>query len=941
MEYTAGAGAILDAKQQRRLIPPPLDCSKTQLLDFRDRVVNRDSVYRNRHMARMARNLWYFLGRQWIELERQIINQGVRGYTFRNTDTREGGRKRPTMNFIAPQVENEIARLGKKEFRPTIFTGSSDPRTEAAARIGRDVLQYKWNNLHWPELRELSNLMFVVCGTTFLRTGWDTTASDMVAVGAPNAVQCPTCQLTLASPSVDASEVQMRYNTQAWNHTETLGDGETESQVSVNACPRCESPTPMNPYPVSEQEAAGAQDYLMRPMGLWTPRGDVTLDIPTPFEMFPGNGGLDTQPWNCRVFGRSIPRDLEWIYERHPDCFDHDELQPQDPAELMRAHPLLGEWEYMGRYNSSLDRGIYDNHVLWTEIVVQPYLERQPDGMLAMNDGRYLSFAGDYPLENSALMVPYQDHKGGTKKVARVKFSGARFRNRLGELWGHSMVDDMISPQNRINKRDAMVDEVLDLSGAPNMLIPESMEVEGAEWNASWGSGRWLRYTPDPALPNVRPETLQGSSPAAEVFMDRDRMVADLNTLGGGTETEMGNVPQGVRTTSALVIAGENASQKRQPRERALGNMYEEAASHTLELLYGLRTEAETYEVDAQGASMTMVRQFRGADLCAQYDVRIPMEAGVDKGLYTREAAAEALTQDRVYDVSQPLARRKYLELRGLPEINDSLNVQIDRARKAGTSFLDYGTIPVVDPTIQDCRIFYDVLGEVWQNDDVTNLATTEGWPEVLELIAGWDKKLANLAAQDAAARAFPAYQGLEKNPQQAQMVYQQLSDMQMQQVEQQKQQAVMAAQAGPEAGMVAPQPVAPAPIPPPVFLPQAYEQRVFFLWAEMMQVQNAQWVLPPVQPGMEPRTQDQEVAPDLASYISLEHLIRFRATIEAYRLLSEEKMGLTQMGAPIAGAPGSPRPQGPSAALAGGSAVPGPQLNGPANAAASGANIQ
>src|SRR5262252_5186917 len=124
---------------------PDLDADEATLLGFKERFFNYRATYRCRHIERMAMNIFYYLGRQWLERDEDIILDGVRGYIFRDyfrAQSLDGEVEfpRPVTNYVAPAVEVELASLGKRELVPNVVTASRDPRILAAARVGKDIL---------------------------------------------------------------------------------------------------------------------------------------------------------------------------------------------------------------------------------------------------------------------------------------------------------------------------------------------------------------------------------------------------------------------------------------------------------------------------------------------------------------------------------------------------------------------------------------------------------------------------------------------------------------------------------------------------------------------------------------------------------------------------------------------------------------------------------
>lgn len=978
----------------RSLIPPQGEwdprSSSSSYTNFRDRLVNWELFYRNRHISRMVRDWWYYLGRQWIQQDHSRFQQVAQGFVWRDIRRLQAAgaaRPRPVTNKIAVQVDNEVARLSRKEFFPEIWTDSQDPAVLTGARTAKQVLEYKLQQLSWGELRDYANLCQAVQGLSVMRIGWDISLSETFRAGAPGALRCSACGAGLASSRAEERLLEGRqgslknldslrsYSEPRMEYADGVGEYEAEllPMVGFSHCPSCDERGTLRAWEDLDDDEEGllSEDVLGRPLGVTIPRGNPSIDVCHGSELFPFNGGLgaDLHWRRPRVLCRVVAREIEWLEDRYPEFCS--QFRPQAPEEIMRVHPILGESDYLTRYNPGADFGVYDNHMLTYEFAVEPYVEAQGEGegegeeareargeAYYPNRGAYIFMAGDLCLEHGDLEVGYKDHRGRETRCRRVDFPASRHRRRPGEYWANSLVDDMVSPQNRLNHRDSQLIQGLDNFASPQLLAHRQAHLTGPEWLTP-GGGRVLYFDLYPGQPQAsKPEILQAGSFPSDVWREREANSADIQELGGGADVELGNIPKGLKTTSGLVVSGDNAGQRRQPRERSQKEQYTQVFRQLLHMLCAFREEKETYEVDAPGASMAKVQSFRGADLMGQYNVRITTQAGIEKDIYTREAAAEA-KQEGLYDLSDPVARRRYLETRGLPEINETFKRQFDRAQKAAGGFLDKAILPAVDAYIQAPRVWYQILGEVWLSDELAEIQRETGWDDVVApKIARWQAELDDLVLKDAAARK--TYVGM--TPEQAQGMYQQALQDQQASLEATKLAQQTAAQAGQPPPVLPP----PPPLPPePVFLPPAYEQRVWVVWQKLLGTQepwDAEELVPPEQ---DPEDQDpgaaQAVEPGgVSPLISLGRLMRYRACVEAYRLYAEERDGKRMMGLPQVPMPGGdPLTQlsaqmaggaGPGAGAGGGEAgrqtntptlpEPPPVLPGPAANAAAGGTV-
>ena len=844
---------------------PDLDASDEEILSFFDHHFNDDSVYRCRQLERMARNLHYFVGRQWIELDTEAIPDGVRGYIFRDTPQPDAvALPRPVINRIAPTVEVEMATLGKRQLVPTVVSKSSDPRMIAAATVAKDILNDRLKKLSWDDLREAVTFLTIVTGVGVLKSWWDEVYTDTTLVASPDAVKCPNCPTTLATRTVPKDRLEGLKNTET-------AYGETEESVQLNACPTCDTPVPLVPTELDEEQAGGA-DVLGRPLGFYVPKGNTNLEVVSPFDVFPENGGIDVGPKNFKFMGQASVRSLDWVEERYPEyCED---ITPDEASELLHLHPVLGEWNYMGRYDEALDSGVYDNHVRVFEI--------HHEKSYRFPEGRSLVVVG----ENSKKIVRngplYRKNEEGVD-VPMVRYSVAGFKpGRHKEFWAQSLVDDLISPQNRINGLDAQVVEARERLGSPNILATNGMELDDPSWFTDYGLGKIMRWNIDPMQPTAKPETFGGTVMPTQVYEERDRIIQDMRDIAGPQDVEIGEAPKNISTTSGLQLLGEQAERRRATRERALVSMYEESWEHQLKLLWCLREEVDEYETEsASGAWET--EQYDRMAIAGQTKVKVEKQAYVDKSIYAKEAAREALA-DGLIIIDSQLARKKLLELMNLPtDINEDLNKQVDVGQKQWTDFIDKMSIPVIDPGLDEFRIRYQTLGTFLLSDEGQLLQEQVGWKDTLKKIAGWQDELAMMEMRD--LQAFQFYG--TRDPQQAQPIYEQAQASFEQQQMSYEQQVQASEQLTVDAQQPAPLVEPPMPPPPPTFLPAAKEDRIYQIWQMMLMK------FPPEETSIQGMVKDS--------------FLRFRAVVEAYRLLAEEKEMKMAMGAPGMQAPGTP----------------------------------
>lgn len=894
------------AADPRGVFFPPKDSAESDLLTFRDRLINRWSVYRNMHMGRIGLALWYFLGRQWSTLDYEAAFEGVRGAILREADD-DAGIVRPVTNEIDPAVEQEVIALVKRRWEPQVVPTSNDPKIKAAAQVAEDMLKYRHAQLSWPEKRHQHGLFFCTSGTGLVYTAWDKSYFDLKPIGAPTAVFCPSCSAKLYSPVVPVDTLRAGINGMPVQHLENARDvlpeeNETDVQnAQLNYCPTCPTPTPLQPVEnMDPNEAESGVDVFGRPLGVDVPRGGSTLEIDLPFEFHPRNGGARVTPDTLRRWGRRKIRDLEWLEERYPHLVD--QVQPDSISDLLYGDPLLGAWEMLGRWSPSLDAGILDNHVNLDEMVELPTF-RAPLG-------RYVVCTREKVLEDSDLLEKAEvegPNGSETVYVPRAMMSVSRYKLRPNEIWGTTIADHEISKQNRLNGLDAQVIETRLRMGSPNLIMPADMwPTEGPSMDSAYGSGKLIFLQPSLANPQfAKPEEIGSTLMPDSVYLERDRIQADIKKGIGPQDASSGAAPgHGIGTTSGLELLVQQDEKSRSLREDELALSTERSWSHLLQLEWALRVDEDVYRV--LGPNKTWkYEQYRGNVLRGQTEVTIERGAFIGRSIVRREAAREALA-DKLVVIDGPLARRRMLEAYGLDtDINEDTNNQVDHAERLWVEFLDKGVVRVQDQ-IDDAALHYQVLGIHLRTDEGERYADEAGWDEIERAIAGWEDELRSMMMMEAKSIAF---YGGRLNPQQAEQAYTRATVDYQRQQDLYKQQQRTNVEMGKTASMMPPGMAPPPPLPaePPQAPPQPFpadipvllQDRIFMIWSGMMQAKG-------LAPGQQPPQPD-----DLARPPKRDPLIyvKLRALVTAYKISAGLAMGMGMLGGPPSAAlpaPGS-----------------------------------
>lgn len=882
-------------------MPEPGDAAG--LLAARDRLIDKLQTYRNRHMQRITRNYWYLLGRQHILGDTRLSIDGTRASVFRDIPSpRRNGLHnlmRSTSNYLAPAVEVEMAAQTKRQWEPNVLSDSDDPAIIAAAKVAKDVLLYDLERDHWPLIRDRFIHQTIVAGTGLLWSYWDESWNELSCIDPGEAVRCASCNAKYHSSSIDRAGLSQYYASGGSlgipeSNLKPTGMPGDDSFVSLqySVCPKCAGS--LNEYQLHPDELY-ERDPFGRELGLHVPKGYGHFENVAAHEFYPDSGGLNTTPENIRRFAIRKVRSLsQYVEQKYPDRMG--EIEPDSPYDLMAAHPILGEWDYLARLELGMDHGIYDEHVFEDTIVELPTV-RYDKGRLAVIIGDVICYDGD-------LVHEAQDGQGNSDSVPKHRIFAARYKERPDEFWGESLLDQQVSPQNRLNRIDMQEGQTMIRMGSPYILLPSDMDLTGTEYVPGYGAVKVLRYNASFARPDAKPETFGGQYFYAHFQAARQAAIDDIKQGVGPVDIEIGEAPKNIGTTSGLQVLGEQAERRRATRERSIISACEGAWSHRLQLLWCLRTniEKESYTLKTKEGTWSQ-KQYTRLSIMGQTKVKIEKQAYIDRSIYQAESVREAMA-DSLYVVDSPQARKKILTLRGLPtNVNEDKNLQIDHAEKQASDFRSIRKIPVVDETLDDPILHYQTLGTELFKDDFKDIEEAVGWPDVVVKLAGWKDRISLLQEQEAIS--LEVY-GSRLSPEQGAEAYARLYDAyDRESAAYNQQQAVIAK--GVQIGQAPAAPaMPPSPPPKPFFLSPYMPTNILQVWTTMLQEQGYQ--PPPPEVGEEP--------PE-----SIEKYLQFRAVYEAYRMMAEAAMAPAPGAGPAAPAPG---PAGPGAS-SGTAPVPSP----------------
>lgn len=575
-----------------------------------------------------TRNIWYVLGRQWIEYH-----------------ARDGQWKdirlakwvpRPVTNKCKTVVQAVRAMFGAVQIGTNCRPNGDSPKNISVAATC-DQLSPLLHQRHTMD-RVMSEFdwWLIVTGNAFLYTYWDyDVRHGMVPV---KVYECATCGYTL-----------------------------TEDRIEQKMMPVCEDcGGPLTPNGKMERIA----------------KGRSVTDPLSPFELvFPNNySRFDEVPYVYRLRWR--PKSY---FQNNPALKDTLPLitfskQPSDQS--LRIFKALSTQNDLGLnpvfWAEGGSSGDVEEGVTEYELWVKP-CDKYPDGLVARIVGEsnpvVLHLEKDEALPGP---MPYKDAEG----MPVFPFSHAVYEHVGGRILGSGALDPIIQKQDQLNQLDSMVLMIIQRMANPVWLEPKGAEVE----KFTGEPGLVVKWNPLTVNGQAKPERIEGIGPPAALFNIREQYLLDIEELSGTFDIMKGGKPANVEAFSALALLDERSKSRFASVFQSRGDAYAHNLKVQLELTREFGPDKITEAVLAPNRKYTL-ETFLRADL--QGSVSVVVENGTQqpKTSLGRRAAIEHLNQLGFINPADPDQAYKVFQEFGCTYLSPSLDVHVQAAHQKQEAF--------------------------------------------------------------------------------------------------------------------------------------------------------------------------------------------------------------------------------------------------------------
>lgn len=463
----------------------------------------------------------------------------------------------PVTNIIQPKVQRAVDFFTRK--RPTCYVEPAR-RTEehiTAAEIGDALIEDLWIRNGEDDKQDELATWLVTTGNAFKKTFIDTTIMSKLRV--------PQYEMT----------------------QEPILDGNGQPVIGMDGQPV------LSPRYVMARGPDGAPVYNDVRQGVVSVEVVSPLAITVPLAAT----NLGRCPWimETQIFPTHL---LRQMFPEKADYIPDDGQVMTSDLYVHRITNLLSTSLHGGI--RSVDPYYMRGFGIVNMLEVAPTNENPRGVYLIEMDGIPL-YIGDLALENEFSY----DHVGYYRVPSR--------------FWCRGMVEDLLSPQDGLNK----MEQYLQLNDAfavnPQWVVPTQASIP--KGTLSNRPGRIVEYS----YP-YKPERVPGEGLPPQIVERRQIYMNDAEEVSGLRSVIMGTAPTGITAGVALNRLGEEAEGMFDPLAKKFDRFIESSQGKKLRFVQKYYTVPQYMALEVEGGNVVELPSFQGADLKGNTTVRI--EAG-------------------------------------------------------------------------------------------------------------------------------------------------------------------------------------------------------------------------------------------------------------------------------------------------------------------------
>jgi hypothetical protein len=593
------------------------------------------------------RNLWYIIGRQWIEyLSRwggwrdKRIAQWI---------------PRPVTNKCKETLQAIRAMFTSIQLGVNVRPNGNDPQNVAAAATADELAPV----LH--EAHEMNPLMnefdfwLIATGNAFIHTFVDYDIKNGVI--SIQQEQCQQCGKVYGSDQLAGA---------------------------TPTCPDCQG-----------TQFAPAMDEMGQPVPpVQKMKGKPTTLVLSPLELAFSNNypRFSELPYVVRLRWRT----KRW-FEAHPVLSEQLDLtqvnwQKSPTDQSLQIFTNLSKYTDLGlspTYNASNEGGAdaQEDGLVEYETWMKPSKE-YPEGLVfrVYGDGPNPLIAHLEESEQIPGPLPYKQQDG----TPLFTFAHAAYEHVGGRVLGSGPLDVIIQKQDQLNQLDSMILLIIQRMSNPVWLEPKGAEIQ----KLTGMPGLVVKYSPSMiGGSNAKPERLAGVPVDAALFQIRQQYLTDMEELAGTFDILKGAKPAGVEAAAAMQILVERSQARFASVFQARGDVYKNWFKFAIELEREFGPDERTKETLKPGRGWTF-QSFKRSQLNGSFSIVVEDGTAAPKTMLGMRFAVDHAAGLGLLNLQDPDQQYAGLRLFGLTSMAPGLDMQMQGALQKQQAFEEWIAMP-------------------------------------------------------------------------------------------------------------------------------------------------------------------------------------------------------------------------------------------------------
>jgi hypothetical protein len=281
--------------------------------------------------------------------------------------------------------------------------------------------------------------------------------------------------------------------------------------------------------------------------------------------------------------------------------------------------------------------------------------------------------------------LPYKTADG----TPLFTFAHATYEHVGGRVMGSGPLDVIIQKQDQLNQHDSMTQLIIQRMSNPVWLEPKGAEIQ----KLTGMPGLVIKWNPLTVGGNAKPERIPGVPLDAALFAIREQYLKDIEELAGTYDVIKGSKPAGVEAASALQLLVERSQARFASVFQARGDVYKNWFKFAVELEREFGPDQYTKEVLEPGRGWTF-QSFKRSQLVGSYSIIVEDGTATPKTSLGMRAAIDHAAQLMLLNLQDSDTQYECLRVFGLTRVVPGLDIQIQGALQKQRAFEDWIALP-------------------------------------------------------------------------------------------------------------------------------------------------------------------------------------------------------------------------------------------------------